>query len=276
MSNNADFDALARELRALRPTEAGDTQEAMLVVRLVHGLSEQRWQEFCRAFPSSQWCALPVQSEHAVSLSADMRPDMQAPLPPGQMPDGLTDALAAGLFSAQISRELMRRTRSGGELSLIFAALADKDTLLLMLGADVVARLETVLSQTMRGAMEGCDSLGSPSPGRFALLLPGAGLMRARMLAENLQAAFSAAALPLLPGGESSDGSKITCAVSILCTNSSSHTTLPEMLLLAHNGLDSALNGQGIVICREGHSTLTESTTLVHSSEKRFLFFGGE
>lgn len=63
MSNNAEFDALARELRALREEGCGDavprTREAMLVVRLVRGLSRQRWQEFCRAFPLSQWCALP-------------------------------------------------------------------------------------------------------------------------------------------------------------------------------------------------------------------------
>ena len=43
MSNNAEFDALARELRALREEGCGDavprTREAMLVVRLVRGLS---------------------------------------------------------------------------------------------------------------------------------------------------------------------------------------------------------------------------------------------
>ena len=60
MSKHAEFESLARELRTLREHAACDAAEeqadnAMLVVRLVRGLSRQRWQDFCRAFPLSQW-----------------------------------------------------------------------------------------------------------------------------------------------------------------------------------------------------------------------------
>lgn len=104
MSNNAEFDALARELRALREEGCGDavprTREAMLVVRLVRGLSRQRWQEFCRAFPLSQWCALPVPGASPEGRVADLRSDVQPPMPPDMPPDALIGALSAELFAA--------------------------------------------------------------------------------------------------------------------------------------------------------------------------------
>ena len=130
MSNNAEFDALARELRALREEGCGDavprTREAMLVVRLVRGLSRQRWQEFCRAFPLSQWCALPVPGASPEGRVADLRSDVQPPMPPDMPPDALIGALSAELFAAQLSRELLRLARNGGGLSLILAALSER------------------------------------------------------------------------------------------------------------------------------------------------------
>ncbi|MGV7003340.1 hypothetical protein [Desulfovibrio sp. QI0442] len=49
MSNNADFDALANELLALRQadgTASRSSGESVLVARLLPGFNVSRWQEF--------------------------------------------------------------------------------------------------------------------------------------------------------------------------------------------------------------------------------------
>ena len=63
MSNNADFDALANELRALRLADGAASRsgtESVLVARLLPGFSVNRWREFLRRYPTGRWCALPA------------------------------------------------------------------------------------------------------------------------------------------------------------------------------------------------------------------------
>ena len=59
MSNNAELDALARELLALRTAGAADDPvpgagyqlpHTVLVARLLSGFSPDRWQSFCRDY----------------------------------------------------------------------------------------------------------------------------------------------------------------------------------------------------------------------------------
>ncbi|MCD7983371.1 MAG: GGDEF domain-containing protein, partial [Desulfovibrio sp.] len=178
MSKNAEFEALARELRALREHAAcGDAGEqpdnAMLVVRLVRGLSRQRWQDFCRAFPLSQWCALPMPDAAPVAHVADLRADVQQQPPSAMPPDALVGTLSAELFTAQLERELLRQARNGGDLSLICAALSERRRLCVALGEGTVKRLERLLAETLRDNLDVCDSLSGMASGRYAALLPG-------------------------------------------------------------------------------------------------------
>lgn len=280
MNSNAEFESLARELQSLRQDPCKDvetqTREAMLVVRLVRGLSRNRWQEFCRSFPSSQWCALPLSENHALSRVADLRPDIQAPLMPDVPPDSLAKALAVELFTAQLNREILRLTRSGGELTLICAALCERQRLLAALGEGTLKRLESLLVETLHGGLEDCDSLGSLEHGRYALLLPGVGLFKARLLAENLQTAFAAQARPLFPQGGVSAGEGPVCALGVTCLAHDKSMSAGELIGKAHEVLNTALQQQGVHIHLETRAALNERATLVHSSEKRFLFFGGE
>ncbi len=280
MNSNAEFESLARELQSLRQDPCKDAgaqaREAMLVVRLVRGLSRNRWQEFCRSFPSSQWCALPLSENHALSRVADLRPDVQAPLPPDLPPDSLAKALSVELFTAQLDREILRLTRSGGELTLICAALCERQRLLVALGEGTLKRLESLLAETLHEGLEACDSLGSLGPGRYALLLPGVGLFKARLLAENLQTAFAAQARPLFPQGGISAGEGPVCALGITCLPHDTTMCARDLLGKANEALNTALQQQGVHIHLETSATLNERATLVHSSEKRFLFFGGE
>lgn len=280
MSNNAEFDALARELRALREEGCGDavprTREAMLVVRLVRGLSRQRWQEFCRAFPLSQWCALPVPGASPEGRVADLRSDVQPPMPPDMPPDALIGALSAELFAAQLSRELLRLARNGGGLSLILAALSERRRLCVALGDGTVKRLERLLAETLRDNLDACDSLGDIAPGRYALLLPGMGQLKARRLAERLQHAFEEQARPLFHTGGISAGTGASCALGIVCVSQGAEGRALDLLSKADTALNTAIQQENGHIHQEAPTPLGERTTLVHSSEKRFLFFGGE
>lgn len=248
----------------------------MLVVRLVRGLSRQRWQEFCRAFPLSQWCALPVPGAAPEGRVADLRSDVQPPLPPDMPPDALIGALSAELFAAQLSRELLRLARNGGGLSLICTTLSERRRLCVALGDGTVKRLERLLAEILRDNLDACDSLGDMASGRYALLLPGMGQLKARRLAERLQHAFEEQARPLFPTGGISAGTGASCALGIVCVSQGAECRAPDLLGKAEAALNAALEQEHGHIHQETPTPLGERTTLVHSSEKRFLFFGGE
>jgi GGDEF domain-containing protein len=182
------------------------------------------------------------------------------PLPPGTEP-----------FSAKIASELLRLARGGTELSLVCAALRKRKTLAQRLGEAAVARLEAVLHETLRGGCLGeCDSMDSLCPGRYALLLPGVGLFRARLLAERMQDDFAARA------GAGGKGLDISCALSIACVSQADKACAAQLLSRAQAGLDHALAQKNAHIFQEAHTALDAHAALVHPNEKRFLFFGGE
>ncbi|MGE9986313.1 diguanylate cyclase domain-containing protein [Desulfovibrio sp. SGI.169] len=280
MSKIAEFEALARELRALREHAACDDAgeqagSAMLVLRLVRGLSRQRWQDFCRAFPLSQWCALPMPEAIPEAHVADLRADVQQQ-PPQATPDALAGTLSAELFTAQLERELLRQKRNGGDLSLICTALAERRRLCVALGEGTVKRLERLLAESLRDSLDACDSMGDPGRGRYMALLPGIGQLKARHLAERLQAGFAEQARPLIPTGGISAGAGAGCALGIICTGRGTPERAPDLLSRAEAALDAALKQEAGHIHQEAPTPLGERATLVHSSEKRFLFFGGE
>ena len=180
MSNNADFDALATELLALRQADGAASRssgESVLVARLLPGFNVSRWQEFLRRYPTGRWCALPA--------GPGLLPDMGGGT--GNAPDHLAHLLMAEMFTVQIQRELLRLSRTGGDLALVEACLYDRTNLEARLGLPTVQALEAHLVDCLRQCREECDTLGCTGPGRFALLLPGVGVLRARLYNIELQ-----------------------------------------------------------------------------------------
>ena len=182
-------------------------------------------------------------------------------MPPDMPPDALIGALSAELFAAQLSRELLRLARNGGGLSLILAALSERRRLCVALGDGTVKRLERLLAETLRDNLDACDSLGDIAPGRYALLLPGMGQLKAR---------------PLFPTGGISAGTGASCALGIVCVSQGAEGRALDLLSKADTALNTAIQQENGHIHQEAPTPLGERTTLVHSSEKRFLFFGGE
>ncbi|MBD5648131.1 MAG: GGDEF domain-containing protein [Desulfovibrio sp.] len=295
--NTTDPHALARELGDLRgslsghaapdgpaPTDApaalslpeggADAPDARIVARVVRGFSHEGWQEFCRAYPLSQWYALPVPDEVATGVRvADLRADPSCATRPGPG-DVLLGALGSTMFAAQLERELLRLSRHGGGLSLVAAALAERRRLATALGDGTVARLERILGETLQGLLEACDSLGAQAPGRYILLLPGMGQLRTRRFAEAVQAAFAEAARPFFPTGGITAGSGASCALGVVHVRQERAPRGPDLLRRAGEALDAALAQDEGYIHQE--TSGSHGSTLVQSGEKRFLFFGGE
>ena len=291
--NTTDPHALARELGDLRgslaggegaapapetlqlPQGTGAPDNALLVARVVRGFSREGWQEFCRAYPLSQWYALPVPDEVVTGVRvADLRADPACASRPAG--DVLLGALGSTMFAAQLERELLRLGRHGGGLSLIAAAVAERRRLSTALGDGTVTRLERLLGETLQGMLEACDSLGAPTPGRYILLLPGMGQLRTRRFAESVQAAFAEAARPFFPSGGITAGSGATCALGVINVGQERAPRAADLIQRAETALDEALAQDEGHIHQETSGAAGHSSTLVHSGEKRFLFFGGD
>lgn len=255
-------------------SEVRSPHESLLLARVVRGFSREGWQEFCRAYPLSQWYALPVPDEVATGVRvADLRADPGFSGPAGAG-DALLGALGSSMFTAQLERELLRLGRHGGALSLVAAGLAQRHRLATALGEGTVLRLERLLGETIHSRLEGCDSMGSQAPGRYLALLPGMGQLATRRFAENIQNGFAEQARPFFPTGGISAGSGAVCALGVIHVGQERTAKAQELLERAGAALDAALDQD------EGHIhqevSGRKASTLVHSGEKRFLFFGGE
>lgn len=269
MSNNADFDALANELRALRQADGAASRsgtESVLVARLLPGFSVNRWREFLRRYPTGRWCALPA--------GPGLLPDMGGGA--GNAPDHLAHLLMAEMFTVQMQRELLRLSRTGGDLALIEAGLYDRCNLEAKLGLQGVQALEAHLVECLRQCREECDTLGCTGPGRYALLLPGVGVLRARLMAEQIQKIFAVHAAEITAAsGKGKHAARAVCAIGIACADQGGRPTPESLLGKAAQAINEALAQKHGHISVAGGSALESRNTLVQSSEKRFLFFGG-
>lgn len=276
MSSNAEFEALAREMLALSQTSAPDADAphtadgpdrgGVLVARLLPDFSPERWRHFCRDHAKGRWYVWPAGPDAPSDLC---RMDACGGSP------YVDNTLVVGLLLEQIRREMLRGARSGSELSLICAALPQRDAIAAQHGQETPALLDAALAASLREHSEACDSLGHLTCGSYALLLPGVGPLRARLLSNAIQKTFLQQTLlhcgkPAAPPP--------ACALGIACADAGSAITAEALLAKARGALQEALlqtqqqnSGR---ICLADSASLEERASLVHSSEKRFLFFG--
>lgn len=280
MSSNAEFEALAREMLALSQTSAPDAdiprkadgpgRSGVLVARLLPDFSLERWRHFCRDHAKGRWYVWPA--------GPDTPPDLAHMDACGGSPSA-DDALVAGLLLEQIRREMLRGARSGSELSLICAALPQRDATAAQHESGMIDLMDTALAASLREHSEACDSLGHLACGSYALLLPGVGALRARLLANAIQKTFLQQAVQRCGATATAPGTAPpACALGIACAESGAAITAEALLAKARSALQDALlqtqqqhSGR---ICLADSASLEERASLVHSSEKRFLFFG--
>lgn len=249
---------------------------AVILARLVRGLSRESWEEAIEGLPLNQWQALPVPAEAENDEELECLQKIscrQLPVTPFREVAG---ALTRSMFMSLLQRELVRLSRNGGSLSLISASLVNRRDLTARLGEDAVARLEALLGSTLLDRMDACDALGLARPGVFICSFPGLGQLAARRFAETAQSAFSDTARNLLAQDAASEGEEAACALGVVNILQGEPCAPADLLKRSRATLDVALRKQGGHIHQEAATAPFEGTTLVHSSEKRFLFFGGD
>ncbi len=274
MSNNTEFTELAEELLAFQQVHGGTAKgrrkkskndAAVLVARLLPGVDLGHWREFCRNNLSGRWCALPVGP--ALFSEADDTGETAGVSP------HLAKILLNELVTEQIQRELLRLSRTGGELAIMEVTLQGREALSRELPTKTMDALDSGLVTCLAQCREECDSLGNTGPGRYVLVLPGVGLLHARLMAEDMQKKFSALAAKLC-AAKGGDGIPPVCAVGIACFDSHERSSPPMLLQQCEHALHEALEQRNGHISIAGGDGLDKRNTLVHSSEKRFLFFG--
>lgn len=297
---NADLALLTRELRALRQIMEQDdeptSRQDILVMRRVSGLPLKRWDEFCRRFPLSRWCALPLPEKIGQNLDAalaDVCPDMcrsrETPRP--KQPDFmsvLSSMLSQEMLLQQLERELQRLERNGGQLTLVCGTLqtaqliqtdgADQPSAVAAEGDSAAMLLgERMLCETLRQKLDACDSIGRLDKGALLAILPGYGLLRGRLLAERTRTAFRLRCKSLVLGkpGIVAPLTQTGCAFGIVTITQSEHPKAKPLLQRARQALVRA-RSRADHLYEDTGAPLAERATLVHSQEKRFLFFGGE
>lgn len=201
-----------------------------------------------------------------------MSKNIANPRPPAREPDDERDN---AWLAAQLERELLRLGRYGGTLSLVTTEVTERRRLAATLGDDVLDRLDGLLGKSLRELLEACDSLSETVPGRYVILLPGMGQLRTQRFARSVQAAFVEAARPCFPTGGAA-GDSAACAFGILTVGQEREPRAPQLLQRAEAALDTALKQREGYIHQEISGTADHGATLVHSGEKRFLFFGGD
>lgn len=144
------------------------------------------------------------------------------------------------------------------------------------LGEGTAAKLESILGLTLLSLLDDCDSLGILRQGQFICSLPGIGQLAARNFAEKCRDAFEDAARPFFPTGGISAGQSAGCSIGIVNILQGENATAAVLLKRVKAALELALSRDVGHIYQETALTPLENTTLVQSSEKRFLFFGGD
>lgn len=275
MSKNTSSENLAWELaalpRALESVKLAKTSQAVILARLVRGLSTESWQKACEGEPLSQWHALevPAESENDEELE-ELQSAYKNGLPVSPFRE-VEGALTRSMFISLLQRELLRLSRTGGSLSLISASVVDRRSLVQKLGESSTCRLEALLGRTLLSRMDACDALGLIRKGNFVCSLPGLGQLAARNFAETAQAAFQDTGRTMF--GEQEN---LTCAFGIVNILQGESCSPADLLKRARATLEVAQRKQSGHIHQEAAIAPFEGTTLVHSSEKRFLFFGGD
>ena len=244
MNKNIDFRALAQELAELEKQGKGRGHD-LLIARVLHNMSPARWKEFCKAYPASKWGALPVSE-----------------LPLGEIPDDqllgeeLKKIIVAEKFTAQVEQELVRMRRTGGELSLVACTLSPRPT-------EKAAKLWDLVDKLLQKHLEPCDSLAQDVHGQPIVLLPGTGPVRSRHFCEEVQKAYA----------KSSKTRDVLLCMGLVSIAQGEKDSAEELIARTTEALHLACTEQDH-LHQIGPETLDERSTLVHSDEKRFLFFG--
>lgn len=251
------------------PIDMADQQLAL--TRLVPGLTMESWNKLSERLGLSDWLALDLDNSTYFNL-ANLQKIIED-LTHKSERDPLTGLYNKQAFEHKLSMELQRVERSNGQLSLAIIDLDDfknvNDTYGHACGDEVIRTLADMLDASTRGY----DHAARVGGEEFALLLPGAGPLRAKALMDRLCSMF---ADTLIKCSEAAIHCTFSAGVASL--KGRSKATGKELFEVADKALYQAKNAgkNRVRVTRQLVEFEYDRSTMVHSNEKQFLFSGSK
>lgn len=250
--------------------ECPDTESILGILRLCPGLSLDQWPDLSKEYGLREWLALPVEGSD-YPLLAQLQETLKE-LAHQTEHDPLTGLANRRAFERALEQETERAKRMEGSLSLAMFDLDDfksiNDTHGHPMGDEVLRQFaETLLSEVRRYDM--AARLGGEE---FAVLLPGAGLIKAKAMVERMLQAVRELEFMTAKG----DMLRVTCSSGLVCYKGYTDGPPPDLVEAADKALYQA-KGEGkdrVVAAPLADARKPSRASLVESNEKKFLFTG--
>ena len=268
-------EALLQELDTLRDAvmsvsaEHSQSPKLLAIVRLLSGFDRKDWAELAEKFSLGQWLAIDLQSSSTQNLCA-LYEEMKD-LAFQKDHDPLTSLPNRRMFLRNLEVEMQRQERYNADLSIASLDLDHfkkvNDTYGHAVGDEVLKRLGQKLLASKR-AYDTAARLGGEE---FALLLPGAGGMRAAAIVQRILNEFREEPFRA-PNGEEF---YVTFSAGITSAKTDEHNSLEDILAAADKALYEAKNtGRNRIVTTSISKNELEKKSMVHNNEKHFLFTG--
>ena len=262
------------QLRSLIQSHADSTvfpedRQQIALARIVPGLTQDVWKELAQAYGLSEWLALDL--DESSFLNVATLQEVIEDLARKSECDPLTGLPNRLSFENKLSMELQRVERSNGQLSLAIIDLDNfkqvNDTYGHSCGDEVIQSIADMLEASTRGY----DHAARIGGEEFAILLPGAGPIRAKAMLDRLCTTF--AQMPI----KCSTGTiRCTFSAGVASLKGRNKATGKDLFEVADRALYQAKSaGKNTVhVTRQLIEFEYDRSTMVHSNEKQFLFSG--
>ncbi|SKA71829.1 diguanylate cyclase (GGDEF) domain-containing protein [Desulfobaculum bizertense DSM 18034] len=272
--------ALLHELEGVRqlvlnsqkiPISREVSSKTLCLLHVYQGISLTQWGQLAKDNGLEDWIAFPFSQSKQPFLG--LLQDTLVDLAYKTEHDPLTNLFNKRAFERSFRNEVERARRSSTSLSLIMLDIDDfkdiNDKYGHAAGDNVLLELARILLTETRHY----DISARVGGDEFSIILPGAGLLRARTMVDRLLTSIRNCRL-----FDSSTQQKIrfTCSAGIVTYKGMVDSNPPDLLLLADKALYQAkADGKNGVACAPLQDAVsTMQATLVDSNEKKFLFTG--
>jgi diguanylate cyclase (GGDEF)-like protein len=266
-------DELERLRRVLRQVPGPATAEQVLaLVRLCPGLSQGEWLDLAARHNLTDWIGLPLNGE-SFPLISHLAQTLSE-LSHQTLHDPLTSLANRRAFDAALDLEVERCRRTKNPMALILLDLDDFKQVNDAHGHACGDRMLVAFAEVLGECKRRYDLAARVGGEEFALLLPGAGMLKAQAVASRLLGAVREMHVQCLDARLS-----VTCSAGLACYRGRVPLTPCALYDLADKALYEA-KAQGkdrAVAAPIPDLTMVETErTLVLASEKQFLFTGNK
>lgn len=265
-----ELERLRRLLRQLPEAEA--TDHILALIRLCPGLSQSEWLDLAGRHNLSDWIGLPL-TEKSFPLISHLTRTLSE-LSHQTLHDPLTALANRRAFDAALDIEIERSRRTRNPMALILLDLDDFKQINDVHGHACGDRVLAAFAEVLGECKRRYDLAARVGGEEFALLLPGAGMLKAQAVSSRLLAEVRQLRVQCLDANLS-----LTCSAGLACYRGRVPLTPVKLFELADKALyeAKAAGKDRFVAAPIPDLSLVETEkTLVLASEKQFLFTGNK